>query len=616
MAQILLKVNVDSKNAVQGIKQLESSIKNIASGLNGITANKDLTAQINALTKNYKALTDATIKSQKAEDAHNLSLKKETTETAKANVYIAKKQNLEAKTEKILSKNTTATQKQTKAVKEGTAANEKHQQSILSMASGFLKWQIAATLIMQPLQKLKGMLDSINDTLVKTEDAVIALQRVLPSGSASDGEISSALYDLGIKYGQTFENVSQIATNFARTGMEWQDTLKATEAALLALNVAELDATEASDGLIAIMTQFNIDASELEGTIDKLNKTADRFPVTTEKLLVALQRTGSAAVNANLSLDETIGLITSLSKATGRSGQNLGTALNSLIQYSTKDKSLGTFASLSSETEKVVEQYKSGAATILDVWTEVSKVIQNANAQQESILSELANSEDIQDLSEELHDELGDIFETTQDVYGVANTFRKNYFIALLDNIDTVTAAEKTASDALGYSQKENEQAMETYTRKVTALRTQWEKLANDEQGILGLKKTLVDMGSGILDVIDSLGGLKTIFSELIIITLTWVAVFKGGAIFTSIVMGFKSIIGVIPNAIIAWKSYAANVVTANTAMQASFPAIGLVITAVTVLAGVFAFCKFKLRKRRRSHFKAEERSGVRSIRD
>ncbi|MBQ0125825.1 MAG: phage tail tape measure protein [Clostridiales bacterium] len=614
MAQILLKVNLDSKNATQGLKQLEASIKNIASGLGDVKVNKDLTAQINALTKamnaaakqaesnakqaKLQAQADATrakamMKVSESATKQEIAYKKLTIQAANAahaRNNLEKTENKAAKsTKKATEATAKATQKQrenTEQVKKSTEANDKHSQSILSMAGQFLKWQMAATLVMQPLQKLREMLESIDDTLVKTEDAVIALQRVLPSGSATDSEISGALYDLGIKYGQTFENVSQIATNFARTGMEWQDTLKATEAALLALNVAELDASEASDGLIAIMTQFNIQASDLELTIDKLNKTADKFPVTTEKLLVALQRTGSSAANANLSLDETIGLITALSKATGRSGQNLGTAVNSLIQYSSKDSALNIFASLSKETEKIVDSYKKGGATILDVWTEVSKVIKNANAEQQGILKGLAETEDVQNLSQELQDELGDIFETTQDVYGTANTFRKNYFIALLDNIDTVIDAQNVAANALGYSQKENAQAMETYTRKVTALKTEWEKLANDEQGVLWFKKGLVDVGSTILDVIDKLGGLKTVFVNLVVVTLAWVAIFKGKAIFNLIIGGFTSLISIIPNAITAWRAFAANIVSANTAMQASLPVIGLLVTALTLLGG------------------------------
>lgn len=396
-----------------------------------------------------------------------------------------------------------------KSTQSNSVIYQKHNNQILGLAKSFMQWQVAATLVMQPLYKTKEALQSLNETLVKTESTVIAIKRVLNEDIANQ-QISDELYNIGIAYGQSFENVSEIATNFARSGKSWADTIELTKGAVLALNVAELDASEASDGLIAIMAQFNLKADETVNVIDKLNKTADNFPVTTEKLLRALQRTGSAAVNANLDINETIGVITALSKATGRSGENIGTAVNALLQYSAKADALDVFASLSEDTAKVVDLYRTGAANMLDVWKSVSSVIKNADERQKEILNTFTSSEEITNLGQELHDELGDIFEQTQEVYGTANTFRKNYFIALLDNMDTVTEAIDVASNAAGYSAKENAEAMDTYERRAQALQTQWQKIANDEQGVLALKKSIVGLGADILTVINNAGGLKT----------------------------------------------------------------------------------------------------------
>ena len=396
-----------------------------------------------------------------------------------------------------------------KSVQNNNGIYQKHNSQVLGLAKSFMQWQVAATLVMQPIYKTKQALESLNQTLVKTESTVIALKRVLNEDIA-DKKISDELYNIAISYGQSFDNVSEIATNFARSGKSWADTVELTKGAVLALNVAELDASEASDGLIAIMAQFKLQASETVDVIDKLNKTADNFPVTTEKLLKALQRTGSAAVNANLDIDKTIGLVTALSQATGRSGENIGTALNSLLQYSGKSSALEIFASLSDETAKVVEKYKMGAADMLDIWKAVSVVIKNADDRQKQILNTFTESDEIKNLGQDLHDELGDIFEQTQEVYGTANTFRKNYFIALLDNIETVTKASEVAANAMGYSAKENEQEMNTYAKRVQALQSQWEKLANDEQGVLALKKAMVGLGAEILTVINNAGGLKS----------------------------------------------------------------------------------------------------------
>ena len=525
MAKIVLTISADNK-ATQSVKLLNAEVQTLSKTLSSIKVNKNLTTQINALTKHYKAVADAHAKiivnknkEAIADEKLRLQQEKTATQIAKTNTEISRQNNLNARTEKTTyslaqakEKATQATQKQTSATKQGTKANEEHRQSILSMTRGILEWQIATTLVMKPLRMLQNALQSINDTLVKTEDAVIALQRVLPSGSASDSEISSRLYKIAQDYGQTFENVQQIAQNFARTGMSWADTIKATEAAVLALNVAELNAEEATTGLIAILSQFRLEASDLESVIDKLNKTADNFPVTTEKILAALQRTGSAASNANLSLEETISLITALSKATGRSGENIGTALNSLIQYSRKDSALEVFAGLSDESAAVVDRFRKGAATILDVWQQVSKEIQSLDSRQADLLDSYFNTEDGQSLSDALDGELEDIYTEMAGVYDTANTFRKNYFIALLGNMDTVLQAQETLSNAAGYSQKENEKYLQTYTARQNSVQAKWQKIANDAQGILGLKKNLLDVADVVLTILNYTGKLNTVF--------------------------------------------------------------------------------------------------------
>ena len=395
------------------------------------------------------------------------------------------------------------TEQQTTTVERNTAAVNKSGDSITSLIKKFLVWQLSATLVMKPLQAITGAISTLNETLVKTEDTVIAFQRVMPG--LADEEISSALYGLAQDYGQTFENVQAIALDFARTGLSWEDTIKATEAALLGLNTAELDATNASAGLIAILTQYKIEASELESVIDKLNITQDNAAVTTDKLLTALQRMGSSAANANLTLEESIALITALSAATGRSGENLGTALNSLIQYSSKSSALNVFASLSDNVADVVAEYKKGAASILDVWYAVSDEIQHLTVEQADKLDAYFDTEDGSALKDALAGDLEEIYDDLAGVYTTANTFRKNYFIALLGNMEEVKASLSNMDGSDGYSMLQNEDYLDTYTAKLNSLNAQWQEFLNGAQSILTLKKLGVDAASGLLTFTDAL---------------------------------------------------------------------------------------------------------------
>ncbi|MBR5285698.1 MAG: hypothetical protein IKU30_02260, partial [Clostridia bacterium] len=85
----------------------------------------------------------------------------------------------------------------------------KSDDSITTMIGKFFEWQIAATIVMQSINLVRNALSSMNETLVETEDKVIAIKRVI-NESIGNQQIADQLYDIAIAYGQTFENVSDI----------------------------------------------------------------------------------------------------------------------------------------------------------------------------------------------------------------------------------------------------------------------------------------------------------------------------------------------------------------------------------------------------------------------
>lgn len=393
-------------------------------------------------------------------------------------------------------------------------------QNFANKISESAKWQIANKLLDTFQQSLGNVLGTITDT----EDAVIELRRVLSDAPLAAG-ISDELYQIAYDFGQTFENVQEVAVRFAQTGMDWTEVVDATRATMLGLNTAELEVTSATEGLIAVMAQFHIDAEDLEGVIDKINTTADHFPVTSEKIVAALQRAGGTASAFGLSLEETIGIITALSEATGRAGEAIGTAMNSLISFSMKDTALEKFSEF---LGKDVSDYK-----VLDLWQELSAAIKNGNTELATMMSQSEEFSDLMDetlassvgLEEEYNlalKEGNDTLKEGKNIYSTVGTYRQNYFIALLNNIGTATEAIDGMGDALGYSLRENETAMSTFTKQWNQLVVSARELAIQfgEAGFLDLVKQLADAGTAALKLTKSVGGLNTVilaFSTLML---------------------------------------------------------------------------------------------------
>lgn len=381
---------------------------------------------------------------------------------------------------------------------ETRVTSENFKGSLKDIVTGFGKFQLAAMAVMIPLNLLKKAFASINETLDETEQQVISLRRVMREELAP-GEISDEMYDLAIKYSSDINDVYDILSNFLRSGKSWNESLAATEAALKGITVAEMDAAQASEGLLAIMTQFKKPASELDNIVAILNKTADTYNVTTEKLITGLQKTGSYAKAANLEIEETVALLTVLSEGTNASGQNLGNALRSLLAYSTKDSSLEVYASLSDNMSDIVNKYRQGRASILDVWKGLGQEMNSLSGQQMTALMSLSENSG---LEEELGVALEDIYDDLQGVYDTAGTYRKNYFIALLSEISKVEGIQENMMGAQEHLNKETEEALDTYNKKVEKLEAQWKDIANDQQGLLLIKSTIADIASETLDLV------------------------------------------------------------------------------------------------------------------
>lgn len=521
MAKIILNVDLQSGSAEQELAKFKKSIQGLGDpkGVKNIdTLRKSYANLINTIQsseKNYKKGTFSKI----AEDAKKYLDEVKKLDPATSD-YAKKSKQLDDELKRL----------QADFAETKTEATNFHG-SLKDLVVGFMKFQLAATLVMKPLQLMKNAYEDLNETLVETEKRVVSLRRV-----AGDSANADELYKLAQKYGQTFDNVADVVENLVKSGYTWEESLKAAEPALLAINVAELDATQATEGLIAVVKQYGLELEDLNYIQGVLNKTADNAAVTTEKLLIALQKTGSTAKNANISFEETVGLITALSEGTAASGQNIGNALRSLIVFTSDSKALDKFATLSGDMAEIVERFKRGDSntSILDIWQGLGNELNKMGSQKGTLEDLFGGAE----LSADIEAQLTQITDSFAEIYGTAGNYRQNYFIALLDNIAKVEDATKDLSDATSYSQKENEKYLDTYEAKVNKLNEKWKELANDEQGFLAFKKGLVDIGEGTLNALNYIGGLEGAFETIIAVSspffISWGITFGSKALSAS----------------------------------------------------------------------------------
>ncbi len=355
-------------------------------------------------------------------------------------------------------------------------------------------------------------------TIKEVEMGMVELARIMDDPAFNFEQYRENLFQLGVDYGQTFENVHDIALRWAQAGYNVADSLRLTETALLALNTAELDAANATEAMVGIMAQWQLQAGDLELVIDKINKTADDYTVSSQDLVDGLLRSSSAAKNMNMSIEETISLLTVMREASGRTGQEVGNALNSILSYIQRPKSIDTLEDMGIQvfTDKAKTHFRSAMNIFKDVaanWENASDIIKDSfvsAADDAGLFSEeMANALGMQEKWNDL--EKRDIAQASAGVY------RRNYYIGMIERLSNTQGILNNMMDAEGYSMRENAKTMDTLEKKVESFKASLERLAvaMGDAGYLEIMKDIVDSGTGLLEAFNNIdeGTQKAIIS-------------------------------------------------------------------------------------------------------
>lgn len=353
--------------------------------------------------------------------------------------------------------------------------------------------------IYQGFNELRQIVSETIDEMVDLEYQMVAIDRVLNDSSLDINKYRDSLIQLAYDYGNSFENVADITLRLAQAGFDAQESLMLTEKTLLALNTAELDATQATDDMVAVMSQWGLmtgtateQAKSYGDIIDKINKVADNFPTTSEDILNALKKTSSAFNLAGASIDETIAMITAAEVASQRGGKAIGTALSNIIQQLKDAGRLSTVESLGIEV--YTDATKTEFNSVIDIISQLSEKMQELKD------SGKENSAEMQNLLE------------------VFTVFRRNIGAGLLGEMageeSTYAQVLETSINSVGYSIQENEKHLKSakaaqaqFNAELLKLKTSvWDNGLEDTYRSMLLLGT--DMVKGLTELTDKYGGL------------------------------------------------------------------------------------------------------------
>lgn len=465
------------------------------------------------------------------------------------------------------------------------------------LASKFSAWLSVSQVIMMAVRSIKRMVAAVREV----DAAMTELKKVTNETDAVYNEFLVKACSRARQLGATVSDTINATADFARLGFGIDDASALADTAIIYKNIGDgiEDITEASESIISTMQAFGIEATNAISIVDKFNEVGNNFAISSAGIGVAMKKSSAAMAAANNTIDETIALITAANTIV-QNPEVVGTTMKTISMYLRAAKT---------EAEEAGESTEGMADSVSELRDEILaltgqkvdiQIDENTFKSTYQIMKELS----------EVWDELSDISQANllEMIGGKRNA---NVVAALLEDFSVAEEALHTSMASIGSAVEENEKHLDSVNGKIEQFKASFQSfsIAFLESSFV---KGIVDFGTGIMDVltgiatlISKLGGLKTVLLAL----TSYLLIAKGGLIalkiqmiattvvtklvaaFNAIKAGIINIIQIIPNAIAAWRAYAAGTVSASTAMQASIPVIGLVLAAITMLtAGMALF--------------------------
>jgi len=173
--------------------------------------------------------------------------------------------------------------------------------------------------------------ETLLSSTIEVQKSMNLLGTLFNASNATLKNFSNSLFDVANLTGQSFRSATEAANTFARQGLSAAETLRRTRDALILARIAGMDFGDSARVITTAINSFNKEALTSTEIINALSAAETHFSVNSSDLAQAISRVGTSAENANVTLNETISLITSAAQITGRSGSVIGNSFKSIF---------------------------------------------------------------------------------------------------------------------------------------------------------------------------------------------------------------------------------------------------------------------------------------------
>lgn len=354
-----------------------------------------------------------------------------------------------------------------------------------------------SSVIMGGMQYVHQMAQSV----LEVDTAMTELKRVTDLTSAQYGNLYDNMIVSAKEYGATLTDIINSTADWSRAGFDADTANGLAEVTMMYQHIADLDYDEATENLLTAYKGFEGELTDKYGNdaksatnyiADIFNELDNNYAVTAAGIGEAMRRSAASMDVANNSIEETVALITGGAEVT-QDYEGVGNALKVVSMRLRGSK--GELEEMGEEVDENVENLTKMQGQILNL-THGKVNIFKENGDFESTYEILQGIAEVWDDLTDL--EQADLLET------ISGKHRANTVASIIGNWENVEASYASALNSTGSAAKENEKYMDSLQGRLNELTTAFQSFSNTAMSS-GFLKGLVDMGSGVLNILDTI---------------------------------------------------------------------------------------------------------------
>ena len=353
---------------------------------------------------------------------------------------------------------------------EGAAAREAaNGWSVLGGAVSTAMGHLASRAIHAAVNKVSQALREALTTMKDVDKELANIQKVTNESDDVISQLGDTAYETASKYGIAANDFLASSAEFAKAGYDNYSAM--AELATKTQLVGDVSADVASKFLLSADAayKFGGDIGKLSTVLDKANTIENNYATSIEKLAAGFPVVANTAAMANMSIDETMAAIGTITAVTQEGGAMAARALRALILNILKDTT--------TEVEDGVTVTKDQINSLQDALKKYAPEVVKAAEATGKIIDPM---EAIGALSKAWQDGLLNEQELAAMVTDIGGKLRANQLLALIKNFDMFNEMLDKSKDSAGSADKEMGVMLGTWEAKTNILKNTWTEFVAD----------------------------------------------------------------------------------------------------------------------------------------